>query len=232
MSLDFDNQGFVVTGPSGPLGSMLSEMATRRGAHLMFCLPPGAAWSSEGAPRLSHMTAELSREEEADRLFDMAVDRLPEIRVLISVLDVPREDASRALHETSPADWNRACTAPLRSAFLVSQRAVQEFLAAGKGGRIIFVIQGARPRAGQTIHFTLQYALGALCRSITKEYGRREITANVLLVPDAGTAEAGPIAETVLFLASPEASFVNGQVLQAGDGQAQVLAGGRQYVER
>jgi NAD(P)-dependent dehydrogenase (short-subunit alcohol dehydrogenase family) len=62
-------------------------------------------------------------------------------------------------------------------------------------------------------------ALRSLARSIAKEYGPRALSCNVVLPAPDGRARAGAgpalaaLAETALFLASPAASFVNGEAL-------------------
>lgn len=223
MSLDFDDQGFIVTGPASPLGRMLAETASRRGARVINCLLPGET-QPDGNARLSYLTAELSREEEADRLFETASARITGLRVVMSTFSIREVDTACSLADMPLASWNGTVIAELRAAFLISQRAVQEFLSSKQGGRILFLVQDENPAApGHAIHFTLQNALCALCRSLAKEYGRREIASNVVLIPEGGTMDSITLTravETILFLASPEASFVNGEVIPLAGAQA------------
>lgn len=215
----FENQGFIVTGGTSPLGRAVIARAAERGAHVFFSGPLGSddacaqivadAQTGGAGKRVFGIPADLSREQDADRFFEMATNRLPEIHAVISISDDNADTTSGSMIDLSLVDWNRTVSAKLRAAFLVSQRVLQEFIANGNGGRLVFVTN-----ATSAVHLTTQYALRALCRSITKEYGRREITSNVLVDQESFEATA----ETALFLASDEASFVNGEMVLAAMG--------------
>jgi NAD(P)-dependent dehydrogenase (short-subunit alcohol dehydrogenase family) len=85
---------------------------------------------------------------------------------------------------------------------------------------------------------TAEFALNALCRSVAKEYGRREITCNVVVVQDSDEEPNGlaAVAETVLFFASEEAAFVNGEVIRVAMNELHKenlsFPGGGDYVRR
>ena len=166
-------------------------------------------------------------EEDLDLLFDLAYRRLPRFSALVNniaplgVRDVP-------LAETSLNDWNQALVTQLREPFLLSRRAIEEFLAGGEGGRIVHVtfLSGGGV-SGSPCRAASYTALGALIRSVVKEYGRRGIACNAVAIhgtltvtsPPSSQSPAGhpeSIAETVLFFASDEASFVNGEVVHVG----------------
>jgi len=95
------------------------------------------------------------------------------------------------------------------SAFLVSIRAVDEFLAQG-GGRIVTVCSAPRPGA---IAAAARGALRGLTRTLAKEYGGRGVRANLVLAAT-GDDAVGP----ALFLAGERSSFVNGATIRAGVG--------------
>ena len=112
--------------------------------------------------------------------------------------------------------WEDAVSRPLRQAFLLAQRAVDEFMTGGGSGRIVFVLGWPDGMSHDTE--VLESALNSLSRSIAKEYGRRGITCNVVVAVAPRASAAGPqiaaAADLVRFLASPAASFVNGDVLR------------------
>lgn len=245
----FAEQGFVVVGGINPSVQAIVTLAIERGAHVVLAGYPGTEASGErilsdaraagAGERVFYTAADLSCEEEADRVLARATECLPDIRVLVSVFTNPVQAVAKLLAGLSLGDWNRQLIGELRGTFLISQRVLQEFLGGGKGGRIIYLVSIPRPAAaGQAIPLTARFALNSLCRSITKEYGRREITCNVVVAQEHLTKDSSQsmaIAETVLFLASDEASFVNGEtVLAAGDALAKYhpSIGGTHDVER
>ena len=66
---------------------------------------------------------------------------------------------------------------------------------------------------------TTRTALDAFGRSVAKEYGRRGIRCNTVVLDPLGLAPASASAlDTILFLLSEDASFVNGDLLQVSGG--------------
>jgi NAD(P)-dependent dehydrogenase (short-subunit alcohol dehydrogenase family) len=123
--------------------------------------------------------------------------------------------------------------APLRQAFWLARRVIWEFLAGGNGGRLVFVTEPPRQWAaggpGDEPNTVVGGALCSLSRSIAKEVGSRAVACNVVLAAPAlpagdRTGRSGPrpasaahlslpLIESALYLASEDASFVNGEVL-------------------
>ena len=116
-----------------------------------------------------------------------------------------------ALHELSLAEWRGAVSAPLRQCFHVAREAVEGFLAEGSAGRLVLIV--LPPDGTMVLGSVLAGALRAFARSFAREYGRRQTTCNVVLAPDA-TIGHDAVVDHALFLASPGASFVNGEVLE------------------
>jgi 3-oxoacyl-[acyl-carrier protein] reductase len=197
-----EGRGVLVVGAASARGRAVALLAGARGA--------AVASAAEADP---------GREEDVERAFAAALAGLPRLDVVVHV--APDPPPQRFL-ETSLSDWNGAVARALRGAFLVSRLAVEEFLAHGQGGRLVHVAPLVRPPAGgQALAAASLHALLALMRSTAKEYGPRRVACNAV-VPVAGEPAApggapaeDPVAEAVLFLASAEASYVNGEALRA-----------------
>jgi NAD(P)-dependent dehydrogenase (short-subunit alcohol dehydrogenase family) len=219
----------VIDGAQGDARSVVL-LAAERGAQVLFTAPPGsedeaaqvlsACDASGTAGQVSCILADLTQPSEVDRVFDAMSERLPGLNVLV-VNNVDRAQSleGKSLTETSLTDWNESLSYYLRRPFLVTQRAVDEFLGAGEGGRIVFITSAhAQDASCPTSLAVAQTALHSFVRSVTKEYGRRKMACNAVVVHDTAGGEtaltnAHTAAETVLFLASAEASYVNGEVL-------------------
>lgn len=184
--------------------------------------------------RVSYIAADVAKESDVDSLFEAAADRLPSLNVVINNAGIRKD---RLLVETSLSDWNDVLAVNLRGPFLVSRRAVEELLMNEEGGRIINISSvTARGAVGQASYAASKAALLSLTRCIAKEYGRRKILCNAVvpsylesemtaefqgdarrarenLSPQRRFGRVDEVADSVMFLASEDSSFVNGDAL-------------------
>jgi 3-oxoacyl-[acyl-carrier protein] reductase len=220
-----EGQGFVVVGGTGAMGRAVVLGAARRGASVLFSGPPGseataeeviaAARSAGVAEQVFYVVADCEQQADVDRVFDVASERLPALNVLVvNLTEHPAALQAKLLIETSLGEWNQTLSANLRQPFLLTQRAVEEFLVGGKGGRIVYAIGMAEADAPTPASAAAsRSALASLMRSVAKEYGRKGVACNLVSVPG-GVDRTGRGAGMVLFLASPLASFIDGEALE------------------
>lgn len=205
--------GLVVAGGATACGHAVAVAAAQRGAQVV-----ASGGSEDAASRLSELSegratvvvADPALEDDAERLFGVAVARLPRIDMVVNAVpDLP----VRAFSELTLIEWEEGVARTLRGAFFVSRLAVEEFLARGTEGRIVHVAAAPRPGPGQSLAAVSLEALLSLVRSTAKEYGPRGICCNAVV--HSGDANAA-VVEAALFLASSEASYVNGEALRVG----------------
>lgn len=238
MLSSFDNQGFLVVNGTQGIMPALVLRAARLNASVVFTVTPDRCADAQQlvrhastvglSERLSFIVAEPD-EEGVEALFDTALDRLAGLNVLIHNLDTNAYNRDRSLLEISLAEWNAVLSTELRLPFLTARRAIEEFICGAGPGRIVYVAySGSAPCAPAAMFAAAQTGLHALARCINKEFGRREVACNAVIINDDrgmkmdgfGIDDGAPpeLVETVLFLASPGASFVNGELLQIGRG--------------
>jgi NAD(P)-dependent dehydrogenase (short-subunit alcohol dehydrogenase family) len=194
-----EGRGVLVVGAGSARGRAVALLAEARGA--------AVACGADADP---------GREDDVERAFAAALARLPRLDVVVHVAPDP---PPRPFVETSLAEWDGAVARALRAAFFVSRLAVEEFLGHGAGGRLVHVAPLVRPGApAQAMASAGLQALLSLMRSTAKEYGPRGICCNAVVPAGHSSASADVVAEAVLFLASREASYVNGEALRVQAG--------------
>ena len=228
---NLDNQGFLVVNGTRGIMPTLILSAARRHATIVYTVDPQDERAAEQlaqqiaaaglSSQVSFIVTNLADEEDIDQLYDVALERLPSLDVLIHNLESRAVWEQRRLVDISLDEWNGVLKTELRLPFMLSQKAVEEYLCAGTPGRIVFV---AYSGCGSGAFTSAQTGLRALARCINKEFGRREIGCNAVIVhakdmmngqspvyPDGHVAS--DLVDTVLFLGSQESSFVNGEML-------------------
>lgn len=140
-------------------------------------------------------------------------------------------------------EWNRLMAVNLTGTFLCSQRAARDMIQK-RYGRIINMasISGSRAGVGRVAYGTSKAAISGLTRQFALELGAYGITANAIapgaivtamteaaytdetrakllpMIPAGHLGETDDIASAVSYLASPQAKYINGQVLAVDGG--------------
>ena len=189
--------------------------------------------------------ADVSKADQVDRAFDAIKDRIGPYDVLFNHAGTI---IVKPLHETTEEDYDRLMDVNVRSAFLVCRRALPEMVANGGGSVVITAsIASELGYALEALYCMSKGAVLQLSRTISVEYrdqgircnavcpgfvktahGMREITeldaagqtweAGDLAATQGRICEPEEVAAAVLFLASDEASFVNGAALYVDNG--------------
>jgi 3-oxoacyl-[acyl-carrier protein] reductase len=161
------------------------------------------------------------------------------IDILINNAGVTRDNIMLRLKDD---DWDAVLDANLRGAF-ATIRAATRGMMKKRWGRIINIssVVGLVGNKGQTNYAASKAGLIGLTKSVAKEFASRNILANVVapgfietdmtaaLTPDARTTLTAQIplerlgtpadvANTVVFLASEQASYITGQVIVVDGG--------------
>jgi len=218
----------LITGAGGALGSVVSHRFMDAGARLVIC------------DMLAHKMEEMGREFGGERciaervdvtdadqvqgLVRRALERFGRIDILLNI--VGGHFGSAPVAELSEEDFDKAISVNLKSAFLMC-RAVVPHMTAQRWGRIINV--GARAglagRARAAAHAASKGGVILLTETLAEEVRDHGVTANVIVPgfldtpanrrdePDADYGRWVPpehVAETMLFLCSPEAQSITG----------------------
>ncbi|HEV7980997.1 beta-ketoacyl-ACP reductase [Amycolatopsis sp.] len=193
-----------------------------------------------GAPEgLFGVQADVTDAEQIDAAFTLVEEHQGPVEVLVSNAGITDDTL---LMRMSEDQFTRVVDANLTGAYRVAKRASRGMLR-GKWGRFIFVssVVGLMGGAGQVNYAASKAGLVGLARSLARELGSRNITANVVApgfvttdmteqlseavrakalenIPAGRYADPADIAAAVRFLASEEAGYVNGAVLPVDGG--------------
>lgn len=229
----------VVTGAGRGIGRVIADELVAQGARVAYldiAAPDDAAALAEPGVRLFR-ACDIADEDAVDAAFAATEAALgvPQILVNNAAIMTPG-----TVEETTPAAWRRTLDVNVTGAFLTSRRSLPGMRAAGFG-RIINIGSNAGKMGGTlavVAYAASKAALHNLSRSIAKEQGRNGITANTIAaaaiesdmaaslnleslvgqIPVGRMGRPADVAYAVLFLASSEAGYVNGEVMDVNGG--------------
>jgi NAD(P)-dependent dehydrogenase (short-subunit alcohol dehydrogenase family) len=169
-----------------------------------------------------------------ERVGDAVVDLFGTVHAVVANAAVTRAGLA---FSTSDEEWKEVLDTNLTGAFYVARQFLPELLA-NRWGRLIFVSSiAAKGMAGDAAYCASKAGMLGLSAALAKEYGRKGITSNALLLslfetdmthaelssvkrkfyeehcPVGRVGHVGDVAAAILYLASPGAGFVNGQEL-------------------
>jgi 3-oxoacyl-[acyl-carrier protein] reductase len=247
--MDLSGKVAIVTGSARGIGRAIALKLAEVGADIVVNDIPAAAESLESTAteiralqrQVLAVTADVSSKDEVNRLVDAAVSTFGHIDIMVNNAGVTRD---QLLMRMTDEEWDTVLNIDLKSAFLCS-RAVIRHMMKQRWGRIISIasVVGIIGNASQVNYAAAKAGVIGLTRSIAKEVGSRGITANAIApgyidtrmteqldekrkqaflerVPLGCAGTPRDVAEAVAFLASEEAKYITGQVLNVDGGMA------------
>ncbi len=183
--------------------------------------------------------ADVTSEEQIDAAFREVEDAHGPVEVLVANAGITRDTLLLRMSET---DFTDVVNTNLTGAFRVIKRASRGMLRVRKG-RIVLIssVSGLYGAPGQINYSASKAGLVGLARSITRELGSRNITANVVApgfvntdmtaalpaerqksylasIPAGRFAESDEVAKVVRWIASDEAAYISGAVIPVDGG--------------
>ena len=236
----FRDQVVLVTGGSRGIGRAAAELFAAAGARVAITYKsrkPEADHFVEEVSKAGGKALAIQADFAqvgAALAVESVVKEFGRLDVLVNNAGLTRDTLVMRMSE---ADWDVVLQTNLKAAFLASKAALRPMLKQ-KYGRIVNVssLAGVVGNAGQANYSASKAGLIGLTKALAKEVGSRNITVNAVapgfieteltsglpaeLLERARQAAAIPrigtpadVAPAIVFLASPEASYITGQVL-------------------
>ena len=233
----------LVTGASRGIGQAIAKRLANEGYLVI-----GTATSEKGAEAVNDYLQELGGAgrvlnvqdtEQINQLFDSIEKEFGNVQVLVNNAGITQDGLLMRMDDNA---WERVLDVNLTSVFRTSKRAMKGMMKA-RQGRIINItsVVAAMGNAGQTNYTASKAGIEGFTRSLAREIGSRQITVNCVApgfidtdmtkdldealiqsmlnaVPLARLGKPEDIAAAVNFLASEEAGYITGTVLDVNGG--------------
>ena len=236
----------LVTGASRGIGRAIALELARRGADLAIGYAASRDQAFQLRDELQKLgvradvfPADLSKPQAAGELVAQVQERLGSVSILVNNAGVARDNL---LLRMKDEEWEEVIATNLTGAFRCLRACARSMLKA-RSGRIINIssVVGLRGNAGQANYAASKGGLIGLTKSAAKELGPRGITVNAIapgfietdmtavvreglreqVIPRIAVGSLGrpeDVAAVAAFLASPEARYVNGEVIGVDGG--------------
>ena len=191
-----------------------------------------------GDPARAYIT-DIENEDQIKASFKSVVSDFGKVDILVNNAGITRD---QLIMRMKRADWDAVLNTNLTSAYLCTQHAISSMLKQ-RWGRIINItsIFGQMGQAGQANYSASKAGLIGLTMAIAREVGSRNITCNAIapgfietamtavlsdelkqnalkMIPLGRIGTAEDVANCVAFLASDEAAYITGHVLNVNGG--------------
>lgn len=176
----------VVTGASKGIGRVISETFAREGARVVCAarsrdlIEQTASAITQAGGEAIAVAADLSREDEAQRVMRKAADAFGRLDTLVN--NAGDGGATKPIQDYTAEDWFYTINSCLTSSYLCARFAVPFMIAAGRGAIVnIASMAGRRGLAYRVGYCSAKAGQIGLTYGLALELGRHNITVNAVL---------------------------------------------------
>jgi NAD(P)-dependent dehydrogenase (short-subunit alcohol dehydrogenase family) len=247
VSFDFSDRVVIVTGAARGVGRVMVQRFAAAGASVVAADRDEAGLTETCQPldseRVASIVADVSSEDGAQRIDDLAVQRFGKLDVCVNNAAVAPH---ASLFDERQEVWDTIYAVNTRGTFLMTRGAAKAMIATGRGGRIVNFSSGVTVKGspGSAAYASSRAATESFSRVAAIELAPHNILVNVVspglidtqpkplpptmaeglgkripTLPLARPGEPDEVASVVLFLASDASSYMTGSVVSVDGGE-------------
>ena len=239
---NLENQNIIITGASGGIGNSIVEKLSLNGANIL-----ASGTRIEKLDKLKEkfsdikiLKFDISQTEKIEQFIENASKELGgTIDCIINNAGVTQDNLAIRM---SLDEWKKVIDINLTSTFLMSKFAIKKMLK-NKKGKVINItsVVGHTGNLGQANYTASKAGIVAMSKSLAIEYAKKNININCISpgfiktamtdkidekhkemiiskIPSARLGEPVDIANAVIFLASNQSDYINGETLHVNGG--------------
>ena len=238
---DLDKKNILVTGASGGIGNSIVKKLYEEGANIL-----ASGTKIEKLEELKSkydkiriLKFDISSTDKIEEFIEKASSELGGIDCLVNNAGITKDNLSIRM---SLDEWKNVIDINLTSTFLMSKFSIKKMLK-NKSGKIINItsVVGHTGNIGQANYTASKAGIIAMSKSLAIEYAKKNININCISpgfiktamtdkidekfkenliskIPSARLGEPEDIANAVLFLASSQSDYINGETLHVNGG--------------
>jgi len=243
---DLTGKRALVTGATGGIGASIARALHAAGATVALSGTRAAVLqelADELGERAYVTPANLSDRESVDALIGSAVEAMGGVDILVNNAGITRDNLSMRMKDD---EWSDVLQVNLESTFRLCKASMRGMMKA-RWGRMINItsVVGVTGNPGQANYAASKAGMIGMSKSLGQELAARGITVNCVApgfiatpmtdvltddqkqaitkgIPSGELGKPEDIASAVLFLASEEAGYVNGQTLHVNGGMVMI----------
>ena len=234
-------KNIIITGASGGIGNSIVEVLNKAGVNIL-----ASGTRIEKLEQLKSkynvkiLKFDISQNEKIEDFIETATNELDgELDCIINNAGVTQDNLAIRM---SLEEWKKVIDINLTSTFLLSKFAIKKMLKK-KSGKIINItsVVGHTGNLGQSNYTASKAGIIAMSKSLALEYAKKNININCISpgfiktamtdkidekfkdmiiskIPSARLGEPEDVANAVLFLASDQSNYINGETIHVNGG--------------
>ena len=239
---DLKNKNIIVTGASGGIGNSIVRKLYENGANILASGTRNERLEElkKEFEKINILKFDISQSEKIEEFIENATKELGGgLDCIVNNAGITQDNLAIRM---SLEEWKKVIDINLTSTFLMTKFAIKKMLK-NKSGKIINItsVVGHTGNLGQANYTASKAGIVAMSKSLATEYAKKNININcispgfiktamtdkidekfkeviVSKIPSARLGEPEDIANAVLFLASDQSDYINGETIHVNGG--------------